>query len=80
MPDDALMLELLQETRADIKEIKENHLPHLEKAVNEIKGDVDSLMALRDDIMGYLKKNLDKALMVVVAGIGAAIGIPLAMN
>ena len=79
MADEAL-LEMVKETRADLKEIKDNHLPHLEATMNEVKADVDSLMALREDIMDYLKKNLDKALMVVVAGIGAAIGIPLAMN
>ena len=79
MADDA-MLEMLKETRADLKEIKDNHLPHMEASIKEIKADVDSLVSLRDDIMDYMKKNLDKALMVVVAGFGAAIGVPLALN
>jgi hypothetical protein len=82
MPEDdqAITVLLLKSMHEDIKEIKDNHLPHICDSVKEIRTDVDSLMDLRDDILLYLKNHIDKALMVVVAGIGASIGVPLVLN
>ena len=81
-----VMLEMMKAIRDDLNTIRDNHLAHIADDISAIKveqaemrKDIDEVMGFKEEVEALVRDNLKKALSVVVVGIGAVVGIPLAL-
>ncbi len=81
-----VMLEMMKAIREDLNTIRDNHLAHIAEDISAIKveqaemrKDIDEDMGFKEEVEGFGRVNLKKAVSVVVVGIGAVVGIPLAL-
>lgn len=81
-----VMLEMMKAIREDLNTIRDNHLAHIAEDISAIKveqaemrKDIDEVMGFKEEVEALVRDNLKKALSVVVVGIGAVVGIPLAL-
>tara|TARA_R100000406_G_scaffold15676_1_gene9721 strand:- start:631 stop:885 length:255 start_codon:yes stop_codon:yes gene_type:complete len=81
-----VMLEMMKAIRDDLNTIRDNHLAHIAEDISAIKveqaemrKDIDEVMGFKEEVEALVRDNLKKALSVVVVGIGAVVGIPLAL-
>ena len=81
-----VMLEMMKAIRDDLNTIRDNHLSHIAEDISAIKveqaemrKDIDEVMGFKEEVEALVRDNLKKALSVVVVGIGAVVGIPLAL-
>lgn len=73
------MIELVREVRADVKNLKDNHLKHMESDMADLKTDVrlismrvDSIEEFTSEIESFIRKYSMRAIMIVLSTGGFA--------
>ena len=76
-----------QAIHRDLVNLRDNHLAHIAQDLNGIKSDVkdlrndvDELKELKDEAVSLVSKFGWKMLLIVVAGLGGAAGLPIMME
>ncbi len=72
----------ISEIKADIQRIKDNHLFHIEKDMNQLKIDVaviserlKAVETFQDDIKEFIKAYAHRTMAFIVAASGASVGV-----
>ena len=77
--NDETMMELVREVRADVRNLKDNHLKHMEADMADLKADVrvivmrvDSIEEFTGEIESFIRKYSMRAIMIVLSTGGLA--------
>tara|TARA_R100001163_G_scaffold62660_1_gene53652 strand:+ start:28 stop:309 length:282 start_codon:yes stop_codon:yes gene_type:complete len=74
-----LIRDILNETREDLREIKTNHLAHIERDMAQIKTDVAVLTQRLQPVELFVSDFNRRMLFIVMGAVAAVLGLPMMM-
>ena len=74
-----LIRDILNETREDLREIKTNHLAHIERDMAQIKTDVAVLTQRLKPVETFVSDFNRRMLFIVMGAVAAVLGLPMMM-
>ena len=84
MGDYDILLEMMKQTNDDLRNLRDNHLVHLQDDVSEMKDelsglrrDVDGLMSLKNEIIDLFRKHARFLISIFLIGVVVTFGLPL---
>ena len=83
---DAVLLEMLKGLRHDVATIRDNHLAHIAKDIEDIKTeqvearrDIDDLMGFKAELQGQINSTINRILLIALTAVTASLGVPMAL-
>ena len=84
MGDYDILLEMVKQTNDDLRNLRDNHLVHLQDDVSEVKDevmglrrDVDGLMSVKKEITDLFRQHARFLISIFLIGVLATFGLPL---
>tara|TARA_R100000963_G_C4636765_1_gene100763 strand:- start:112 stop:369 length:258 start_codon:yes stop_codon:yes gene_type:complete len=73
------LFNMVRETRADLRQLKDNHLHHIEKDISELKVDVVVIKTKLEPIEAFVNNWQQQLLVLFVGAVAVALGVPMMM-
>lgn len=73
------LFNMVRETREDLKQLKDNHLHHIEKDMSELKVDVVVIKTKLEPIEAFVSNWQQQLLILFVGAVAVALGVPMMM-
>ena len=70
---------MVRETREDMRNLKENHLHHIEQDMSALKVDVVVIKTKLEPIESFVSSWQQQLLILFVGAVAVAIGVPMMM-
>ena len=78
--DIARLSDMLRETREDVRNIRDNHLIHIEKDINEIRTSIALIEHRLEPLEDFIHEFSRKVMTLFLGAVAASIGIPLVVD
>ena len=75
--DFARLSDLIRETREDVRNIRDNHLVHIENNIGEIKTSIALIEHRLEPLENFIGEFSRKVMTLFLAAVAASIGIPI---
>jgi len=87
MSDSDLLLEMVKQTNEDVRNLRDNHLHHLQEDISDMKDelqgmrrDVDGLMKIKKEVSDLFRQHARFLVTIFIAGLMVTFSLPLALS